>query len=64
MKTQLKTGNFEKLRFTAVIIALTGFFLQPVNSFAQNKPVASTKQVKPVKTITCTKDGLRSRKRA
>ena len=38
MKTQLKTGNVNSLRLAAVIIALAGFFLQPVNSFAQNKP--------------------------
>lgn len=57
MKTQLKTGNLEMFRFAAAIIALTGFFLQPVNSFAQNKPVASTKQVKPVKTNMAPKTG-------
>lgn len=57
MKTQLKTGNFKMFRFAAVITALTGFFLQPVNSFAQNNPAASTKQVKPVKTDTAPKTG-------
>lgn len=57
MKTKLKTGKVERLRFTAVIIVLAGFFLQPVNSFAQNKQAASTKQVKPVKTTTAPKTG-------
>lgn len=57
MKTQLKTVNFERLRFAAVITTLTGFFLQPVNSFAQNNPAASTKQVKPGKTVTASKIG-------
>ncbi|HTF31163.1 MAG TPA: alpha/beta hydrolase, partial [Flavitalea sp.] len=60
MKTQLKTGNFEMLRFAAVICTLTGFFLQPVISFAQNNPVASAKQVKSAKTGTAPKTGYAS----
>ena len=57
MKTQLKTGNVNRLGLAAVIIALGGFFLQPVNSFAQNKPAPSSKQVKPVKTNMAPKTG-------
>lgn len=45
MKAQLKTGNFESLRYVAIMIAFSGFFLQPVNSSAQTNSVASTKQV-------------------
>ena len=60
MKTQLKTGNFEMLRFAAVICTFTAFFLQPVISFAQNNPVASAKQVKSAKTGTAPTTGYAS----
>ncbi len=49
MKTQLKTSHSRLFCFAAVVVAFTGFFLQPVKSFTQNKAV-STKQVKAVST--------------